>query len=100
MSLCTSRASAGGAIGREQNGSLTTIAAITQLLPSPACRRPLAEPSWNQPMACTVRPVRVNSVSSMATSTGSPSGTSAATISFARTRPRSCALQRAWEKNR
>ena len=35
MSLCTSFASTGSATGREQNGSLTTMAAMTQLLPSP-----------------------------------------------------------------
>lgn len=86
--------------GREQNGSLTTIAAITQLLPRPTWRVPVAEPSWNQPIACTFLPVRLNNVSSTATSTGAPPGTNTATVSLARTRPRSSALHRAAEKNR
>jgi len=94
-SLCTSLASTGKAAGRVKNGSLTTIAAITPLLPGPTWCGPVADPSWNQPSACTFLPVRLTSVSSTATVTGWPPGTSSAATSFASARPRSSALQRA-----
>jgi hypothetical protein len=75
------------ATGRFTTASLTTIAAITQLLPYPVLAGPGAEPSRNQPAAqgllagaaeqCVVDP----------TVTGYPAGTSSAAVSFATARP-------------
>ena len=45
MSLITSLASTGGATGRLITGSLTTMAATTQLLPYPVLAGPAADPS-------------------------------------------------------
>jgi hypothetical protein len=45
VSLMTSLASTGTATGRLSMGSLTTMAAITQLLPYPVLAGPGAEPS-------------------------------------------------------
>ena len=75
----------GRATGRSRNGKRTTTAAITQLLPNPTWCRPVADPSWNQDAACTLGPVRLNSVSSTATTTGSPAGTSRSTTNRAST---------------
>jgi hypothetical protein len=43
--LMTRRNMTGRHTGREQNGSVTTIPAITQLLPYPVLRGPFADPS-------------------------------------------------------
>jgi hypothetical protein len=99
-SSCTSRASTGSATDLARNGSQTMTAQMTPLFPKPTGCGPFAEPSWNQPIACIFRLSRRNSVSSTATVTGCPSGTSSATISFASARPRASLLQRAAEKNR
>ena len=96
--LTTSLASTGSATGREQNGRLTTMAAITQLLPRPVLCGPCTEPSWNQDAAQTFFPRRRNKVSSIAMTTGSPAGTSSATTSRATARPRSPGSQRARAK--
>jgi len=97
--LTTSLASTGSATGRARNGSRTTIARTTQLLPRPVLCRPCAEPSWNQEAAQTFLPRRRNKVSSIATSTGCPAGTSSDTTRRATARPRSSGSQRAPEKN-
>ena len=86
--------------GRRTAGSFTTMAAITQLLPYPVFAGPGADPSWNQDAAQTFLPRRRNKVSSIATTTGSPAGTSSATTRRATARPRSSAFQRARAKNR
>src|SRR6266567_42909 len=96
--LTTSFASTGRATGRSRNGSVTTMAATTQLLPRPVLCGPGAAPSWNQAAAQTFLPRRRNSVSSMATVTGCPAGTSSATTRRAAARPRSSGSQRALEK--
>ena len=83
VSLMTSLASTGIATGRRTAGSRTTTAAITQLLPYPVFAGPGADPSWNQDAAQTFLPRRRNRVSSIATVTGSPAGTSSATTSRA-----------------
>ncbi len=49
--LTTSRNMTGRHTGREQNGSVMTIPAITQLLPYPVLRGPFADPSWNHEAA-------------------------------------------------
>src|ERR1035441_3044050 len=49
--LTTSFAMTGSAKGRVQNGSETTIASTTQLLPPPVLCLPCAEPSWNHDAA-------------------------------------------------
>ena len=98
VSLLTSLASTGIATGLRIMGSRTRMAATTQLFPYPVFAGPCAGPSWNQPAAQTF-PRRLNSVSSMATTTGAPAGTSRATASFATARPRSSALHRARAKN-
>ena len=98
--LTTSLASTGSATGRGRNGSFTTMAATTQLLPYPVLAGPGADPSWNHEAAQTFFPRRRNSVSSMATVTGSPVGTSRDTTRRATARPRSSGSQRAREKNR
>jgi hypothetical protein len=95
----TSLASTGSATGRLTMGSQTMMAAITQLLPYAVLAGPGAEPSWNQEAAQTFLPRRLNKVSSMATVTGCPAGTSSVVTSFATARPRSSAFQRAREKN-
>ena len=51
VSLMTSLASTGTATGRLIMGSLTTMAAMTQLLPYPVLAGPAADPSWNQDAA-------------------------------------------------
>ena len=99
MSLMTSLASTGTATGRLSMGSLTTIAAMTQLLPYPVLAGPAAEPSWNHAAAQTFLPRRRNKVSSIATVTGCPAGTSSLTTSLATARPRSSGSQRARAKN-
>ena len=100
MPLMTSLASTGMATGLPTIGSRTTAAAITQLLPYPVFTGPGAEPSWNQDAAHTFFPRRRNRVSSIATVTGVPAGTSSATTRRATARPRSSALHRARAKNR
>jgi hypothetical protein len=65
------------------NGSRTTTAAITQLLPYPVLAGPDADPSWNQDAARTFLPRRRNKASSIATVTGCPAGTSSAATSLA-----------------
>ncbi len=87
-------------MGLRTVGSQTMMAAITQLLPYPIFAGPGADPSWNQEAAQTFLPRRRNRVSSMATVTGAPAGTSSATTSFATVRPSSPGLHRAWAKNR
>ena len=96
--LTTSFASTGSATGLAQNGSQTMTASTTQLLPRPVFAGPCADPSWNQDAAQTVFPRRRNSVSSTATRTGSPAGTSSDTASLAAARPSSSGSQRAREK--
>jgi hypothetical protein len=98
VSLMTSFAMTGIATGRETMGSLTRTASTTQLFPWPVFAGPRADPSWNQDAAQTCFPRRRNSVSSISTSTGSPSGTSSPTTSFAAHIPRSPGFQRAREK--
>ena len=93
--LMTSLASTGIATGLLSIGSRTTTAAITQLLPYPVFAGPGAEPSWNQDAAHTFFPRRRNKVSSIATVTGCPAGTSSATTSLATARPRSSGFHRA-----
>ena len=100
VSLMTSLASTGTATGRLIIGSLTTMAAITQLLPYPVFAGPGADPSWNQEAAQTFLPRRRNKVSSIATVTGCPADTSSATTSLATVRPSSSGSQRARAKNR
>src|SRR5512135_691058 len=99
VSLMTSLASTGIATGRRTAGSLTTTAAITQLLPYPVFAGPGADPSWNQEAAQTFLPRRRNSVSSIATLTGCPAGTSSPATRRATARPSSSGLHRAREKN-
>jgi len=79
VSLRTSLASTGMATGRRTAGSRTTTAAITQLLPYPVFAGPGADPSWNQDAAHTFFPRLLKRMSSIATVTGSPAGTSSAT---------------------
>ena len=95
----TSLASTGMATGLLIIGSFTTTAAITQVLPYPVFAGPGADPSWNHDAAHTFFPRLLAKVSSIATVTGCPAGTSSATTSFAAARPRSSALHRAREKN-
>ena len=95
----TSLASTGMATGLLSAGSRTTTAATTQLLPYPVFAGPGADPSWNHDAAHTFLPRRLNKVSSIATTTGSPASTSSATTSFATARPSSSGLHRAREKN-
>ena len=76
--LMTTLASTGIATGRRRTGSRTTTAAITQLLPYPVFAGPGADPSWNHDAAQTFFPRLLNKVSSIATPTGSPAGTSSA----------------------
>jgi hypothetical protein len=64
----------------------------------PVFAGPCAEPSWNHDAAQTRFPRLLNSVSSIRTSTGSPSGTSSDTTSLAVRAPRSSGFQRAREK--
>ncbi len=97
--LTTSFAVTGSATGRVQNGRDTMTASTTQLLPRPVLCFPCADPSWNQDAAQTFFPRRRNSVSSIATRTGSPAGASSSTASLATARPRSWGFQRAREKN-
>jgi hypothetical protein len=96
----TSLASTGMATGRRTAGSRTTTAAITQLSPYPVFAGPGAEPSWNQDAAHTFFPRLLNRVSSIATVTGSPAGTSSVTTRRATARPRSSAFQRARAKKK
>ena len=98
MPLMTSLASTGTPPGGH-HGSLHHEAAITQLFPQPVFAGPGAEPSWNQDAAQTFLPGRRNRVSSIATVTGCPAGTSSAITSFATARPSSSGFQRAREKN-
>ncbi len=67
-------------MGLRTVGSQTMMAAITQLLPYPIFAGPGADPSWNQEAAQTFLPRRRNRVSSMATVTGGPAGTSSLTL--------------------
>jgi hypothetical protein len=97
--LITSFAMTGTATGREVNRSRTTIPSTTQLFPYPVLSGPAAEPSWNHEAAQTFFPRRLNKVSSTATSTGAPAGTSKETTSRAAASPRAPASQRAREKN-
>ena len=99
VSLITSLASTGMATGLLIIGSRTTTAATTQLLPYPVFAGPGADPSWNQDAAQTFFPRRRNKVSSIATVTGSPAGTSSDTTSLATASPRSSGFHRAREKN-
>src|SRR6266568_2028742 len=99
VSLITSLASTGMATGLLIIGSRTTIAATTQLLPYPVFAGPGADPSWNHDAAHTLFPRLLAKVSSIATVTGSPAGTSSATTSLAAARPSSSALHRARAKN-
>lgn len=69
-------------------------------LPNPTACRPVADPSWNQDAACPVRPLRRNNVSSTATSTAWPGGTSSSTTSRDNTALTSSTDHRAREKNR
>lgn len=98
MSLMTSFAVAGTATGRDTIGSRTQTASTAQLFPNPVLAGPCADPSWNQDAAQTFFPRRRNSVSSIRTSTGSPSGTSSDITSFAAAMPSSPGFQRAREK--
>lgn len=79
MFLTTRRHRTGSATARPVNGTFTTIAATTQLLPNAVAFAPAAEPSWNHEAAHTFFPRRLNKVSSTATSTAVPSGTSSST---------------------
>jgi hypothetical protein len=97
--LITSFAITGTATGRDMNRSRTTIASTTQLFPYPVFAGPCAEPSWNHDAAQTFFPRLLKRVSSTATSTGAPAGTSSDTTSRAAARPRSPAFHRAREKN-
>src|SRR5215472_15285442 len=97
--LITSFAITGTATGRDMKGSRTTTPRTTQLLPYPVLAGPGAEPSWNHEAAQTFFPRLLNRVSSTATSTGAPAGTSNDTTSRAAARPRSPASHRAREKN-
>ena len=98
VSLITSLASTGMATGLLIIGSRTTTAAITQVLPYPVFAGPGADPSWNHDAAHTFFPRLLAKVSSIATTTGSPAGTSSATTSLAAARPRSSAFHRARAK--
>ena len=95
--LTTSRAT-GRHTGRDSTGRVTTIPAMTWLFPYPVLSFPAADPSWNHDAAQTFLPRLRNSVSSTATVTGSPAGTSSATTSRARAKPRSAGCQRARAK--
>ena len=95
VSLIISLASTGMATGLLTAGSRTMTAATTQLLPYPVFAGPGAEPSWNHDAAHTFLPRRLNSVSSTATVTGFPAGTSSAATSFATARPSSSGFHRA-----
>jgi len=99
VSLITSLASTGMATGLLIIGSRTTTAAITQVLPYPVFAGPGADPSWNHDAAHTLFPRLLAKVSSIATVTGSPAGTSSATTSLAAASPSSSALHRARAKN-
>ena len=99
VSLITSLASTGMATGLLIIGSRTTTAAITQVLPYPVFAGPGTDPSWNHDAAHTFLPRLLAKVSSIATATGSPAGTSSATTSLAAARPSSPTLHRARAKN-
>ncbi len=100
VSLMTSLASTGMAAGLLRAGRRTMTAATIQLLSYPVFAGPGAEPSWNHDAAHTFLPRLRNKVSSIATVTGSPAGTSSATTSWATARPSWSGFQRAREKNR
>ena len=88
-SLCHSRAAIGRQTGRSSHGNVSTSPAMTQQLPQ-AIRLflgPLAAPSWHQAAAWTRRPERRNRLSSTASSTGAPGGTSRPAISPASLNP-------------
>jgi hypothetical protein len=94
-----SRNSTGRQVGREQNGSATTIPTITQRLPR-AVTWPGWEASWVQNAPWTLVPRRRNRLSSTARCRSVPAGTRVATISRAIARP-SWSADQAWvEKNR
>ena len=96
--LMTSFAMTGTATGLETMGRKTRTASTTQLFPKPVFAGPWADPSWNHDAAQTFFPRLLNKVSSMRTSTGSPSPTSSSMTSFATHIPRSSGLHRAREK--
>ena len=98
VSLMTSFAMTGTATGLETMGSRTRTASTTQLFPKPVFAGPCADPSWNHDAAQIFFPRLRNRVSSMRTSTGSPSGTSSPMTSFATHIPRSSGFHRALEK--
>jgi len=94
-----SRNSTGRQVGRELNGSATTIPTITQRFPR-AITCPGWDASWVQNAPWTPVPRRRHRLSSTARWRPAPAGTRVATISRAIARPNWSADQAWVEKNR
>jgi hypothetical protein len=94
-----SRNSTGRQVGRQLNGSATTIPTITQRFPR-AITCPGWDASWVQNAPWTLVPRRRNRLSSTARWRPAPAGTRVATISRAIARPNWSADQAWVEKNR
>ncbi len=93
-----SRAITGRHTGRARNGSSTTRPTTTKQVPRPTGLGPFAAPSCCQAAPNTFLPPRLNSVSSTATVSATPSGSRARTIRWDRQIPRMSGLQRARAK--
>jgi hypothetical protein len=77
---CHRRAITGRQTGRVRNGNSTMRPSTTKHVPRPTGLGPLAAPSCCHPAPNTFLPQRLNSVSSTATLSAAPSGSSALTI--------------------